>query len=231
MSNNNFLAIIPARSGSERLPDKNKLNLCGKPLISWTIEAAKRSKYINKIAVSSDDSEILKIAKESSVEIIARPDEFASNTATSVDVIKHSLEILDRYEYVILLQPTSPLRNYRHIDESIKFLKQKNADAIISVCETDHNPLWSNTLDRNLSMSNFIENEQSNKRSQDLEKFYRLNGAIYICKTKNLLEENTLFIKKNIFAFLMDKKSSIDIDDKLDFEIATIYMSQLISKQ
>jgi len=231
MSNNNFLAIIPARSGSERLPDKNKLNLCGKPLISWTIEAAKRSKYINKIAVSSDDSEILKIAKESSVEIIVRPDEFASNTATSVDVIKHSLEILDRYEYVILLQPTSPLRNYRHIDESIKFLKQKNADAIISVCETDHNPLWSNTLDRNLSMSNFIENEQSNKRSQDLEKFYRLNGAIYICKTKNLLEENTLFIKKNIFAFLMDKKSSIDIDDKLDFEIATIYMSQLISKQ
>ena len=231
MSNNNFLAIIPARSGSERLPDKNKLNLCGKPLISWTIEAAKRSKYINKIAVSSDDSEILKIAKESSVEIIVRPDEFASNTATSVDVIKHSLEILDRYEYVILLQPTSPLRNYRHIDESIKFLKQKNADAIISVCETDHNPLWSNTLDRNLSMSNFIENEQSNKRSQDLEKFYRLNGAIYICKTKNLLEENTLFIKKNIFAFLMDKKSSIDIDDKLDFEIATIYMSQLISEQ
>ena len=231
MSNNNFLAIIPARSGSERLPDKNKLNLCGKPLISWTIEAAKRSKYINKIAVSSDDSEILKIAKESSVEIIVRPDEFASNTATSVDVIKHSLEILDRYEYVILLQPTSPLRNYRHIDESIKFLKQKNADAIISVCETDHNPLWSNTLDRNLSMSNFIENEQSSKRSQDLEKFYRLNGAIYICKTKNFLEENTLFIKKNIFAFLMDKKSSIDIDDKLDFEIATIYMSQLISKQ
>lgn len=231
MSNNNFLAIIPARSGSERLPDKNKLNLCGKPLISWTIEAAKRSKYINKIAVSSDDSEILKIAKESSVEIIVRPDEFASNTATSVDVIKHSLEILDRYEYVILLQPTSPLRNYRHIDESIKFLKQKNADAIISVCETDHNPLWSNTLGRNLSMSNFIENEQSSKRSQDLEKFYRLNGAIYICKTKNFLEENTLFIKKNIFAFLMDKKSSIDIDDKLDFEIATIYMSQLISKQ
>ena len=231
MSNNNFLAIIPARSGSERLQDKNKLNLCGKPLISWTIEAAKRSKHINKIAVSSDDSEILKIAKESSVEIISRPDELASNTATSIDVIKHSLEILDGYEYVILLQPTSPLRNYRHIDESIKFLKQKNADAIISVCETDHNPLWSNTLDRNLSMSNFIENEQSNKRSQDLEKFYRLNGAIYICKTKNLLEENTFFIKKNIFAFLMDKKSSIDIDDKLDFEIATIYMSQLVSKQ
>tara|TARA_A100001011_G_C14159785_1_gene777732 strand:+ start:33 stop:728 length:696 start_codon:yes stop_codon:yes gene_type:complete len=231
MSNNTFLAIIPARSGSERLPDKNKLNLCGKPLISWTIEAAKRSKYVNKIAVSSDDSEILKIAKESSVEIISRPDELASNTATSIDVIKHSLEILDGYEYVILLQPTSPLRNYRHIDESIKFLKQKNADAIISVCETNHNPLWSNTLDRNLSMSNFIENEQSNKRSQDLEKFYRLNGAIYICKTKNLLEENTFFIKKNIFAFLMDKKSSIDIDDKLDFEIATIYMSQLVSKQ
>ena len=191
MSSSNFLAIIPARSGSERLPHKNKLNLCGKPLISWTIEAAKRSKYIDKIAVTSDDSEILKIAKKSSVEIIVRPYELASNSATSVDVIKHSLESLDTYEYVILLQPTSPLRNYQHIDESIKFLKQKNADAIISVCKTDHNPLWSNRLDSNLNMSNFIENEQSSKRSQDLEKFYRLNGAIYICKTENFLKENT----------------------------------------
>ena len=126
MSNNNFLAIIPARSGSERLPDKNKLNLCGKPLISWTIEAAKRSKYIDKIAVTSDDSEILKIAKKSSVEIIVRPYELVSNSATSVDVIKHSLESLDTYEYVILLQPTSPLRNYQHIDESIKFLYLKS---------------------------------------------------------------------------------------------------------
>ena len=141
-----------------------------KPLISWTIEAAKRSKYIDKIAVTSDDSEIiLKIAKKSSVEIIVRPYELVSNSATSVDVIKHSLESLDTYEYVILLQPTSPLRNYQHIDESIKFLKEKNADAIISVCKTDHNPLWSNRLDSNLNMSNFIENEQSSKRSQDLE--------------------------------------------------------------
>ncbi len=230
MSNSNFLAIIPARSGSERLPNKNKLNLCGKPLISWTIEAAKRSKYINKIVVTSDDSEILKIAEKSSVEIIVRPDELASDSATSVDVIKHSLENLDTYEYVILLQPTSPLRNYRHIDESIKFLKQKNADAIISVCKTDHNPLWSNRLDSNLSMSNFIENEQLNKRSQDLDKFFRLNGAIYICKTKNFLKENTFFIKKNIFAFIMDKKSSIDIDDEFDFEIATAYMSKRVSK-
>lgn len=230
MSSSNFLAIIPARSGSERLPHKNKLNLCGKPLISWTIEAAKRSKYIDKIAVTSDDSEILKIAKKSSVEIIVRPYELASNSATSVDVIKHSLESLDTYEYVILLQPTSPLRNYQHIDESIKFLKQKNADAIISVCKTDHNPLWSNRLDSNLNMSNFIENEQSSKRSQDLEKFYRLNGAIYICKTENFLKENTFFIKKNIFAFIMDKKSSIDIDDEFDFEIAKAYMSKRVSK-
>ena len=206
MSSSNFLAIIPARSGSERLPHKNKLNLCGKPLISWTIEAAKRSKYIDKIAVTSDDSEILKIAKKSSVEIIVRPYELASNSATSVDVIKHSLESLDTYEYVILLQPTSPLRNYQHIDESIKFLKQKNADAIISVCKTDHNPLWSNRLDSNLNMSNFIENEQSSKRSQDLEKFYRLNGAIYICKTENFLKENTFFIRKIYLLLLWIKK-------------------------
>ena len=221
-----YLAIIPARGGSKRLPDKNILYLNGIPLIAWSIEAAKKSKNIDDIVVTSDSDKILDIAKKYNVKTIKRPDFLASDTATTFDVIKHAIENFgEKSEYVVLLQPTSPLRNEKHINEAIELLEKKNADAVISVCEVDHSPLWSNTLPENLDMSNFIRDEIKNKRSQDLEKYYRLNGAIYICKTNRLLEEKTFFIKNNIFAYVMDKKSSVDIDDEVDFELAKVLMS------
>ena len=224
---NNYLAIIPARGGSKRLPDKNILDLNGKPLIAWSIETAKKSKKIDDIVVTSDNNKILDIAKKYNVKTIKRPDFLASDTATTFDAIKHAIESLkEKFEYIVLLQPTSPLRNEKHIDEAIELLEKKNADAVISVCEVDHSPLWSNTLPESLDMSNFIKNEIKNKRSQELEKYYRLNGAIYICKTNRLLEEKTFFIKDNIFAYVMDKKSSVDIDDEIDFELAKVLIKK-----
>ena len=218
--NKTFLAIILARGGSKRLPRKNLLDLCGKPLIAYSIEAALKSKYISKVIVSSDDEEILNIAKEYKADFIKRPDELASDTATTFDALKHTLENVEKYDYVVLLQPTSPLRTEKHIDEAIELLEEKSADAIISVCEMEHSPLWSNILDENLDMSNFLRDEVLNKRSQDLPKYYRLNGAIYICKTEELLENKGFFIKENIFAFKMNKENSIDIDEEIDFIIA-----------
>ena len=218
--NKTFLVIIPARGGSKRLPRKNLLDLCGKPLIAYSIEAALKSKYISKVIVSSDDEEILNIAKEYKADFIKRPDELASDTATTFDALKHTLENVEKYDYVVLLQPTSPLRTEKHIDEAIELLKEKNADAIISVCEVEHSPLWSNTLDENLDMSNFLRDEVLNKRSQDLPKYYRLNGAIYICKTDKLLENKGFFLKENIYAYKMNKKHSVDIDEEIDFIIA-----------
>ena len=218
--NKTFLAIIPARGGSKRLPRKNLLDLGGKPLIAWSIESALKSKYISKVIVSSDDEEILNIAKEYKADFIKRPDELASDTATTFDALKHTLENVEKYDYVVLLQPTSPLRTEKHIDESIEFLKEKNADAIISVCEMEHSPLWSNTLNEDLNMSNFLRDEVLNKRSQDLPKYYRLNGAIYICKTEKLLENKGFFIKENIFSYIMKKEDSVDIDEEIDFIIA-----------
>ena len=218
--NKTFLLFIPARGGSKRLPRKNLLDLCGKPLIAYSIEAALKSKYISKVIVSSDDEEILNIAKEYKADFIKRPDELASDTATTFDALKHTLKNVGKYDYVVLLQPTSPLRSEKHINEAIELLKEKNADAIISVCEMEHSPLWSNTLDENLDMSNFLKDEVLNKRSQDLPKYYRLNGAIYICKTEKLLENRGFFIKENIYAYTMDKKYSVDIDEEIDFVIA-----------
>lgn len=215
-----FLVIIPARGGSKRLPRKNILDLNGKPLIVWSIEAGLKSKYIDKVVVSSDDNEILEVSQKFGADIIVRPPELASDTATTFDVIEHTIKSLKKYNYVVLLQATSPLRDSKHIDEAIEFLEQKDADAVVSVCEMEHSPLWSNTLDESLSMKGFLIDEVLNKRSQDLENYYRLNGAIYICKTEKFLEEKGFFLKDNIFAYVMDRESSVDIDEEIDFRLA-----------
>ncbi len=222
--NKTFLGIIPARGGSKRLPRKNVLDLCGKPLIAWSIKAGLNSKYIDKVVVSSDDDEILNISLNFGAETIKRPVELASDTATTFDAIKHTIDNFEKYDYIVLLQPTSPLRNEKHIDEAIELLEAKNADAIVSVCEMDHSPLWSNTLPQDGNMNHFLKDEILNKRSQDLEKYYRLNGAIYICKTENLLEEKSFFLKENIFAYVMDRESSIDIDEEIDFKMAEVIL-------
>ncbi len=216
-----FIGIVPARGGSKRLPNKNLLYLAGKPLIAWTLEAALKSKYLDHIVVSSDKDEILKVARDYGVETVKRPKELATDSAKTVDVVRHVLESIKKeYNYIVLLQPTSPLRTERHIDESIEFLISKNADAVISVCETEYPPLWCNTLPEDLSMENFIRKEVVGKRSQDLPKYYRLNGAIYICKSDKLIKQKTFFLNKNIYAYIMDRKSSIDIDDETDFLLA-----------
>jgi len=221
-NNKTFLAIVPARGGSKRLPRKNILDLAGKPLLAWSIEAGLMSQYIDKVVVSSDDDEILTIAKHFNADTIQRTSVLASDTATSFDVIKHTLEQFGNYEYVVLLQPTSPLREAKHIDEAIAFLNKKGADAVISVCEMDHSPLWSNTLPKDTSLVGFLSDAVLNKRSQDLESYYRLNGAIYVCKTERLLEEKNFFLKDSIYAYVMDRESSIDIDEAIDFKIAQI---------
>jgi CMP-N-acetylneuraminic acid synthetase len=220
-----ILAIIPARGGSKRLPNKNILNLCGKPLVAWTIESALNSKYISSIILSSDDDRILEIGKKYNINAVKRPQELSNDTAKSVDVVLYHLyQVKNKFDYVILLQPTSPLRTSKHIDESIEYLFEKNADAVVSVCEMEHSPLWANTLPEDLCMKNFLKDDVKDKRSQDLPKYYRLNGSIYIAKVEKLLEQKTFFLKENIYGYLMDKYSSVDIDDEFDFKIAECIM-------
>jgi CMP-N,N'-diacetyllegionaminic acid synthase len=215
------LAVIPARGGSKRLPNKNILDLGGKPMISWTIEAALGSKYIDKVMVSSDSDEILNISKKQGASIIKRPNDLASDTATSFDAVKHTIYIIDeKFDFVILLQPTSPLRNSMHIDEAFELLIIKKADAVISTCETDHSPLWANTLPKDGSMVSFLKDETLNKRSQDLETYYRLNGAIYVCLIDKLLKNKSFFLKENIFAYKMDREYSVDLDGLMDLKFA-----------
>lgn len=224
-----LLAIIPARGGSKRLPRKNVMKLAGKPLIAWTINAAKKSKFIDRLIVSTDDQEISLISKQYGADVpFMRPASLSSDTATSIDVVLHALDELDeggdQYDYVMLLQPTSPLRTTEDIDGAVKQLIEKNSQAVISVCKAEHHPLWCNTLGDDLSMEGFLSDEILNQRSQDLPDYYRLNGAVYLVDVKTLREMGhpTFFFKENATAYVMPLDRSIDIDNKNDFVSAEV---------
>lgn len=219
--NKKILAIIPARGGSKRLPDKNILPLHGKPLIGWSIEEAKKSKYIDTTIVSSDSKKILDVALGFGVNMpFERPNRLAQDETRSIDVVIHALEYYKEYEYVILLQPTSPLRDVADIDGAIESFFKNNATSVIGVCEVEHSPLWSNTLDESLSMNSFLDDKYNNSRSQDLPLYYRINGAFYMSEVESVKRNETFFVKKNIYAYVMTQEHSADIDTKLDFIIA-----------
>ncbi len=222
-----FLAIIPARGGSKRLPKKNIMSFGGKPLISWTINAALESLYIDKIIVSTDDPEIYSVAHEFDVDIINRPCELATDNAKTVDVIEHVLrETEQEFDYFVLLQVTSPLRTYEHINMAVEKLLNKNADSIISLTEAEHNPLWANKLPDDGVLKNFINDKVMKERSQDLAKYYRLNGAIYIVNVKKFLDYKTFFYKKS-YAYVMPNEVSVDIDTRIDFICAEAILKHL----
>jgi CMP-N-acetylneuraminic acid synthetase len=218
------LALIPARGGSRRLPGKNLLKLCGEPITVWSIKAAQQSKYVDRIVVSTDSDEIAEVARAAGADVpFMRPNYLASDTASSLDVVKHALNELNQkgqcYEFIVLLQPTSPLRTSKHIDESFELLQSKDADAIVGVTELDHPIELTNRLPDDLSMKGFFTTD-SHLRSQDFPKRYRVNGAIYLVRVENLIKENTIFLSDRIYAYKMDREVSVDIDTPYDLELA-----------
>lgn len=204
------------------MPRKNILPLNNKPLIAWSIEAAKKSKYISDILVSTDNQEIAEVAKTYGAWVpFLRPEALSSDTSGSYEVVEHAIgfckDLNKTYDFVLFLQPTSPLRCTEDIDAAVNLLISKSADSVISVCEAEHSPIWANTLPHDLSMSQFENEKYKDVRSQDLPKFYRLNGAIYIVDIKRFIVEKSFSLSSNTFAYIMKQERSIDIDTKLDF--------------
>lgn len=214
-----IIAVIPARSGSKGLKDKNIKKLNGKPLIAYTIDAAKNANIFDKIIVSTDSEKYAEISREYGAQVpFLRSGKNSSDGANSWDVVKEVLMKLDeKYDIIVLLQPTSPLRTSENILESLKLFFKKNADTVASVCETEHPSFWCNTLDETLSAKDFIKKEYQRRR-QDLPKTYTFNGAIYVIKTSLIF--NADFCGQNSYVYIMDKNNSIDIDNELDFLIA-----------
>jgi CMP-N,N'-diacetyllegionaminic acid synthase len=213
-----ILSIIPARAGSKGLPRKNRIDLAGKPLIAWTIEASLNSKYITKTVVSSDSDEMLKIAKEYGAGIIKRPGELATDTASSESVAAHVLEYIEEeFNFVVLLQPTSPLRNTEDIDSSFEKLFRENATALISVCETDNKILKAFKENKKGFIEGILNNKYPFMRRQDLPKIYMSNGAIYIVKVGDFLKNDSFYTAKTI-SYVMSGARSLDIDTKEDLK-------------
>jgi N-acylneuraminate cytidylyltransferase len=175
----------------------------GKPLIVWTIEAALACSFIDTVCVSTDSEEIRNIALDYGAETpFLRPVELGSDTATSVDVAEHALRFYEekcnkRFDTLILLQPTSPLRGSEDIRAAMRLYAEKKARNVVSVCETEHSPLWCNTLPPDASLVGFIRPELKKVRSQDLPIFYRINGAIYIVDTEEFATSGSSFLNRD----------------------------------
>ena len=226
-----IIAVITARGGSKRLPGKNILPLSGKPMIAWSIKAGLESKYVDRLIVSTDDAEIAAVAKTNGADVpFMRPEHLASSTASSIDAVIHAIDTLetqeDSYTYVLLLQPTSPLRTSEHIDQAVELLIKTKADSIIGVTEIDHPIEWTNKLPDDLSMDNFLSPQFQGIRSQDFPTRYIINGAIYLCRIDRLKEAGSFLLPKNTYAYIMDKSSAIDIDDDLNFQLAELFLNK-----
>lgn len=222
--NKKILCLMPARGGSKGLPKKNIKLLVGTPLIGWSIEAALDSKYIDKIIVSTDDEKIAGVARKFGAEVpFVRPAYLATSKARMTDVLKHAIDFSvrrgDNFDLVLLLQPTSPLREAKDIDCAIELFFNKKAGAVVSVCEAEHHPWLSGTIPSSLSLRNFIVEKAKNSNRQDLPVYYRLNGAIYLADV-NYFRKNNGFMARKTFAYIMPAERSVDIDNKLDFEFA-----------
>lgn len=229
LNDNKILALILARCGSKGLPGKNIKPLLGKPLIAWTIEQAKESKYVDKVIVSTDDGEIASISRKYGAEVpFIRPKELAGDKSKSVDAVLHAIEWMKEnrwsYDIIVWLQVTSALRTAEDIDKAVELLFRKNAEAVVSVCQADHHPYWSNILPDTNCMIDFVRPEAANKNRQDLPVFYRLNGAIYLFYT-DYFKSHKSFYESNTFAYIMPKERSVDIDNETDFELVKILMS------
>lgn len=221
------IAIIPARSGSKGLPDKNIKELCGKPLMAYSIECALNSGCFDKVFVSTDSQKYADIAISYGADAsFLRSANNSSDTANSWDVVKEVIERFhlngECYDEIMLLQATSPLRQIEDIKNAISLFYEKNANAVVSVTECEHSPLWCNTLPKDLSMDHFENGEYKNLPRQMLPTFYRYNGAIYLILSEELKKEN--MFEQGCYAYIMDQQRSIDIDSELDFVTAEALM-------
>lgn len=223
-----ILGIIPARGGSKGLPRKNLIPFGGKPLIAWTIEAGLQSHYIDRLILSSEDEEIIAVAKAWGCEVpFIRPVELSRDETPAIEPVIHAIKTLKTsYDYIILLQPTSPLRSTGDIDDCITYCIRANALSCVSVSAARQSPYWMYTLDQQKRMVPLLPVETAFTHRQTLPPVYVLNGAIYFAHIPYLLQEQC-FISEQTIAFPMLAEKSLDIDSEADLIYGRFLLSQL----
>lgn len=220
------IAIIPARSGSKGLKDKNIIDLCGKPMMAYSIEAAINAGQFDDVVVSTDSKKYEAIAKAYGANVLIRSKELANDEASTFVVIEDVLkQVTKSYDYFMLLQPTSPMRNAKHVKEAIKRFEEKcnYFDFLVSVKEAEHANILVKPLDENYSLR-YFDTDFSNYKRQNYKE-YSPNGAIFIGKCKEYMEQKHFFGAKSI-GYIMNAEDSIDVDTVLDYEVACLCMKR-----
>jgi N-acylneuraminate cytidylyltransferase len=218
------LGVILARGGSKGLPGKNIRSLADKPLIAWTIEAGLASRYIDRLVLSSDDTEIMRAAVAYGCEVpFKRPAELARDSTPSIDAVVHAMNKMPPHDYVVLLQPTSPLRSADDIDNAIRLCDQHGAPACVSVTKSEKPPQWMYTVTDDGHMTPVLENAEDVTRRQDAPDTYVLNGAVYVART-DWLREMRSFTTSQTMAYLMPPRRSVDVDSELDLALCSLLL-------
>lgn len=226
------IAIIPARSGSKGLPDKNIRFVNGKPLIAYTIEAALQSGCFDTVHVSTDSEKYAEIAREYGAdEPFLRSPELASDTASSWDAVR---EVLAKYsalgktfDTMMLMQPTSPLRTAQDVKDAYALMQEKNAKSVIAVCEVDHSPLWCDMIPDSGNMKGFGRKDIAWVTRQELRPFYRVNGSMYLLSVDGIsIPADDRIYEDDCYALFMDRKKSVDIDSEDDLAMVEFLISR-----
>lgn len=222
------LAIIPARSGSKGLRDKNIKKLRDKPLLAYSVLAAIESEVFSRVMVSTDSEKYAAIAREYGADVpFLRSGETSTDQAGTWDVVREVISgyksLQENFDSVCVLQPTSPLRTAEDIRKGYELFSCKDANAVVSVCEMEHSPLLSNVLSEDGCMDGFISGTAAYTPRQMLPAYYRINGALYIVKEEYLWKMNTPYDKKS-YAYVMSPEHSVDIDTEYDFILAEYFL-------
>ena len=214
------LAVIAARGGSKGLPGKNLLALGGRPLIEWSVAAARQSGHVDRVILSSDDDAIIAAATAVGCEApFVRPAALAQDDSSMVDVVVHALDQLaDDYGYVVLLQPTSPFRTADDIDGALRTCHEAGAASCVSVCPPPKSPLWMYSIGPEGRLVPAMASSNTARR-QELPSYWALNGAVYVVRSDWFRQART-FIDAGTLAYPMPPERSVDIDTQLDFVFA-----------
>ncbi len=225
-----ILAVIPARGGSKGLPRKNVLEISGKPLIAWTAGEAKKARGITRLICSTEDDEIAAAAAAAGCEVpFKRPPELASDTARTAQVVMHAVKFFEnkgeRFDAVMCLQCTTPLRTSSDIEAAIKLYEGSGAKSLVSVCEVSESPYWMYTIDAGGKLSKLIDSDYSSQSRQGHPKVFRPNGAIYLIDIQ-AFERTGSFYDPVPVAFVMDVRNSVDIDYEIEFKLAECLLKE-----
>lgn len=223
------LAIIPARSGSKGLPDKNIIDLCGKPLMYYTIRAALDSGCFDKVMVSTDSEKYAEVAKSCGADVpFLRSEAMSGDTAGSWDTVREVLEKYKKhgemFDYVALMQPTSPLRTEADVRGIFQMLTRPDVHNAVTVTEVDHPVQWCFRMPESGSMEEIANSPYNNLRRQDLETYYHENGAIYLVDANKIMDSKYDFYADNCYGYIMSRERSIDIDSRIDLLLAEGYL-------